>query len=161
MESRTIKEPGTVETKSAPSEPVHHLFHSRSGGLWPIRPYAEYAPIVHMQAVLGRPNGTPRGGHVFELNVSPTLEVFMTVNQTPLKKRPHDAFGMKLIDPTEWLRCIPTGNVAYESVCLEESWMGNSRRTFIKQTAMLTAACCAGCDVESTAYASSSAGIDT
>jgi predicted DNA-binding protein with PD1-like motif len=58
-------------------------------------------PIIHMHAVLGRSNGTPIGGHVFELNVNPTLEVFMTVNTTPLKKRPDDASGMKLIDPTQ------------------------------------------------------------
>jgi hypothetical protein len=39
--------------------------------------------------------------------------------------------------------------------------MGKTRRTFIKQTAMLTAACCAGLNVETTADASSSAGIDS
>jgi uncharacterized protein len=58
-------------------------------------------PIVHMHAVLGKSNGTPVGGHVFELNVNPTLEVFMTVNSTPLKKRPDDESGMKLIDPAQ------------------------------------------------------------
>src|SRR5580704_2772969 len=39
----------------------------------------------------------PVGGHVFELNVNPTLEVFAT----PLKKRPDDPSGMKVIDPTQ------------------------------------------------------------
>ncbi len=58
-------------------------------------------PIVHMHAVIGRSNGTPIGGHVFELNVNPTLEVFMTVNTTPLKRRPDDASGMKVIDPQQ------------------------------------------------------------
>jgi uncharacterized protein len=58
-------------------------------------------PIVHMHAVLGKSNGTPIGGHVFELNVNPTLEVFMTVNTTPLKKKADDQSGMKLIDPTQ------------------------------------------------------------
>jgi predicted DNA-binding protein with PD1-like motif len=58
-------------------------------------------PIVHMHAVLGKSNGTPIGGHVFELNVNPTLEVFVTVNATPLKKRPDDPSGMKVIDPTQ------------------------------------------------------------
>lgn len=58
-------------------------------------------PIVHMHALLGKSNGTPIGGHVFELNVNPTLEVFMTVNSTPLKKRPDDESGMKLIDPKQ------------------------------------------------------------
>jgi uncharacterized protein len=56
-------------------------------------------PIVHMHAVLGKSNGTPIGGHVFELNVNPTLEIFVTVNSTPLKKRPNDESGMKVIDP--------------------------------------------------------------
>ena len=58
-------------------------------------------PVVHMHAVLGKPNGNTIGGHVFELNVNPTLEVFLTVNTTPLKKKPDDASGMKLIDPTQ------------------------------------------------------------
>jgi predicted DNA-binding protein with PD1-like motif len=58
-------------------------------------------PIVHMHAVLGAPNGTTVGGHVFELNVNPTLEVFLTANTTTLKKKPDDASGMKVIDPTQ------------------------------------------------------------
>jgi predicted DNA-binding protein with PD1-like motif len=58
-------------------------------------------PVVHMHAVLGKPDGSTVGGHVFELRVNPTLEVFMTVNQTPLKKKPDDATGMKVIDPTQ------------------------------------------------------------
>jgi predicted DNA-binding protein with PD1-like motif len=44
-------------------------------------------PIVHMHAVLGRPDGTTMGGHVFELDVNPTLEVIVTVNTVPLKRR--------------------------------------------------------------------------
>jgi len=35
------------------------------------------------------------------LDVNPTLEIFITVNSAPLKKRPDDASGMKLIDPTQ------------------------------------------------------------
>jgi len=58
-------------------------------------------PVVHMHAVLGHPDGTTSGGHVFELNVNPTLEVFVTVNSTALKKRPDDASGMKVIDPAQ------------------------------------------------------------
>jgi predicted DNA-binding protein with PD1-like motif len=58
-------------------------------------------PVVHMHVVLGKPNGNTIGGHVFELNVNPTLEVFVTVNATPLRKKPDDASGMKLIDPTQ------------------------------------------------------------
>ena len=58
-------------------------------------------PIVHMHAVLGKPDGATIGGHVFELNVNPTLEVFVTVDTTSLKKKPDEASGMKVIDPTQ------------------------------------------------------------
>jgi predicted DNA-binding protein with PD1-like motif len=58
-------------------------------------------PVVHTHVVLGHRDGTTVGGHVWELHVNPTLEVFVTVNSTPLKKRPDDASGMKLIDPTQ------------------------------------------------------------
>jgi uncharacterized protein len=58
-------------------------------------------PIVHIHAVLAKSNGSTIGGHVFELNVNPTLEVFVTANTTPLKKKPDDLSGMKLIDPKQ------------------------------------------------------------
>jgi predicted DNA-binding protein with PD1-like motif len=58
-------------------------------------------PVVHTHVVLGRRDGTTVGGHVWELHVNPTLEVFVTANKTPLKKRPDDASGMKFIDPTQ------------------------------------------------------------
>jgi len=58
-------------------------------------------PVVHMHAVLGKPDGSTVGGHVFELHVNPTLEVFLTVNSVPLKKKPDAASAMKLIDPTQ------------------------------------------------------------
>jgi len=56
-------------------------------------------PIVHMHAVMGRSDGSTVGGHVWELNANPTLEVFVTVNAVPLKKRADEPSGMKLIDP--------------------------------------------------------------
>ncbi|SEB55546.1 PPC domain-containing DNA-binding protein [Terriglobus roseus] len=56
-------------------------------------------PVIHMHAVLGRHDGTTVGGHVFELNVNPTVEVFLTANTTPLAKRADEESGMKLIDP--------------------------------------------------------------
>ena len=58
-------------------------------------------PIVHMHAVLAKSNGNTIGGHVFELNVNPTLEVFVTADTTPLKKKPDNVSGMKLIDPNQ------------------------------------------------------------
>jgi uncharacterized protein len=56
-------------------------------------------PVVHMHVVLGKSDGTTVGGHVFELNVRPTLEVFLTANAVPLEKKADEASGMKLIDP--------------------------------------------------------------
>jgi uncharacterized protein len=58
-------------------------------------------PIVHTHVVLGKSTGATIGGHAFELHVNPTLEVFVTVNTTPLKKKPDEASGMKFIDPTQ------------------------------------------------------------
>jgi predicted DNA-binding protein with PD1-like motif len=58
-------------------------------------------PVVHMHAVLGRSDGSTVGGHALELDVNPTLEIFITMNSMPLKKRPDDASGMKFIDPTQ------------------------------------------------------------
>jgi predicted DNA-binding protein with PD1-like motif len=58
-------------------------------------------PIVHMHAVLCKPDGSTVGGHVFELTSNPTVEVFMTVDKTPLGKKADDASGMKLIDPAQ------------------------------------------------------------
>jgi len=54
-----------------------------------------------MHAVLCKPDGSTIGGHVFELTTDPTVEVFMTVNTTVLKKKSDDASGLKLIDPTQ------------------------------------------------------------
>lgn len=58
-------------------------------------------PVVHGHVVLGRRDGSTVGGHMWELKVNPTLEVFVTVNKTALKKKPDEASGMKVIDPTQ------------------------------------------------------------
>ncbi len=58
-------------------------------------------PIVHMHAVLGKPDGSTVGGHVFALNVNPTLEVFVTVDTMPLSKKTDSESGMKRIDPAQ------------------------------------------------------------
>lgn len=58
-------------------------------------------PVVHMHAVLGHCDAHTTGGHVWALNVNPTLEIFLTADTTPLKKRPDDASGIKLIDPAQ------------------------------------------------------------
>jgi uncharacterized protein len=56
-------------------------------------------PVVHAHLILARQDGTTVGGHLWEAYVNPTLEVFVTVNATPLEKTPDEASGMKLIDP--------------------------------------------------------------
>jgi len=58
-------------------------------------------PVVHMHAVLGHRDGATTGGHVWQLTANPTVEVFLTANNTPLNKRPDPASGIKLIDPTQ------------------------------------------------------------
>jgi uncharacterized protein len=58
-------------------------------------------PIVHMHAVFCKPGGSTIAGHVCELTSNPTVEVFMTVDKTPLAKKADDASGMKLIDPAQ------------------------------------------------------------
>ena len=57
-------------------------------------------PIVHAHSILSRPDGSVRGGHTFELHVNPTLEVFLTADDTPLAKK-QDPGGLKLIDPAQ------------------------------------------------------------
>ncbi len=57
-------------------------------------------PIVHTHVVLGKRDGTTAGGHLFEAFVNPTLEVFVTADDTPLGKR-DDPSGLRLIDPAQ------------------------------------------------------------
>jgi predicted DNA-binding protein with PD1-like motif len=58
-------------------------------------------PIVHAHLVLGRQDGTTVGGHLWEAHVNPTLEVFVSVDAEPLKKRLDEESGMKVIDPKQ------------------------------------------------------------
>lgn len=58
-------------------------------------------PVVHAHVVMSRQDGSTVGGHLWEGNVDPTLEVFVSVDAVPLQKRLDDASGMKLIDPTK------------------------------------------------------------
>lgn len=58
-------------------------------------------PIVHAHLVMGRQDGSTVGGHLWEAHVNPTLEVFVSVDALPLKKKPDEASGMKLIDPKQ------------------------------------------------------------
>jgi predicted DNA-binding protein with PD1-like motif len=56
-------------------------------------------PVIHAHVVLGKHDGTTVGGHLFEAHVNPTLEVFVTVNDTPLTKS-QDPSGIKIINPS-------------------------------------------------------------
>lgn len=49
----------------------------------------EGIPVVHAHAVLGRSDGSTRGGHLLEAHVRPTLEVIVVELPAHLKKQ-HD-----------------------------------------------------------------------
>ena len=57
-------------------------------------------PVIHTHVVLGKRDGTTAGGHLFEGHVNPTLEVFVTADDTQLGKR-DDPSGLRLIDPAQ------------------------------------------------------------
>jgi predicted DNA-binding protein with PD1-like motif len=56
-------------------------------------------PALHTHMVVGHRDGTASGGHVIKAIVSPTLEVFVTVDPFPLQKRYDPATDLTLIDP--------------------------------------------------------------
>ena len=55
-------------------------------------------PALHSHIVVGRRDGTASGGHVIEAIVSPTLEVFVTVDPIPLQKKYDPSSHLTLID---------------------------------------------------------------
>jgi predicted DNA-binding protein with PD1-like motif len=56
-------------------------------------------PALHAHMVVGHRDGTAEGGHVIEAIVSPTLEVFVTVDPVALHKKYDPATDLTLIDP--------------------------------------------------------------
>jgi predicted DNA-binding protein with PD1-like motif len=56
-------------------------------------------PTVHTHMVVGMSDGTTRGGHVLAANVSPTLEVMVTVDPIAMQKRFDPESDLTLIDP--------------------------------------------------------------
>ena len=54
---------------------------------------------LHAHVVVGRSDGTARGGHLLEAEVWPTLEVFVTELPVPLNRKSDDETGLTLIDP--------------------------------------------------------------
>jgi predicted DNA-binding protein with PD1-like motif len=57
-------------------------------------------PKVHTHLVVGRSDGTTRGGHLKEARVRPTLEVMLTESPTMLQRVFDSTSGLALIDPT-------------------------------------------------------------
>lgn len=53
---------------------------------------------VHMHAVVGRRDGSTRGGHVKEAMVRPTLEVVLTETPSHLRRTYDENVGLALID---------------------------------------------------------------
>jgi predicted DNA-binding protein with PD1-like motif len=54
-------------------------------------------PKVHAHVVVGRSDGSTRGGHLIEAHVRPTLEVILTEAPEHLRKEVDKATGLALI----------------------------------------------------------------
>jgi len=54
-------------------------------------------PKVHVHVVVGRSDGTTRGGHLLEAHVRPTLEVILTESPEHLRKEHDEESGLALI----------------------------------------------------------------
>lgn len=55
-------------------------------------------PAVHAHVVVGKKDGTARGGHLMEAHVCPTLEVILVESPNFLQRRHDPASGLALID---------------------------------------------------------------
>jgi predicted DNA-binding protein with PD1-like motif len=58
---------------------------------------SEGKPTVHAHVVVGRSDGSTRGGHLLEAHVRPTLEVILVEAPAHLKKRHDSESGLALI----------------------------------------------------------------
>ncbi|MCA1685296.1 MAG: DNA-binding protein [Planctomycetia bacterium] len=54
-------------------------------------------PKVHAHVVVGRSDGSTRGGHLIEAHVRPTLEVILTESPAHLRKQFDEESGLALI----------------------------------------------------------------
>jgi predicted DNA-binding protein with PD1-like motif len=54
-------------------------------------------PVVHAHVVLGRSDGSTRGGHLMEAHVRPTLELVLTESPRHLERRYDPESGLALI----------------------------------------------------------------
>jgi uncharacterized protein len=62
-----------------------------------IAPKDDGKPQVHAHVVVGRSDGTTRGGHLLEAHVRPTLEVILTESPEHLQRRTDEETGLALI----------------------------------------------------------------
>jgi uncharacterized protein len=56
-------------------------------------------PVAHTHVSVATEDGTLKGGHLLELVVGPTLEVFITVYSKPLFKKMDPRYDAAVIDP--------------------------------------------------------------
>src|SRR5207244_13203448 len=54
-------------------------------------------PVVHAHVVVGRSDGTTRGGHLKEAHVRPTLELVLVEYPRHLERKPDQESGLALI----------------------------------------------------------------
>ena len=54
-------------------------------------------PVVHAHVVVGRSDGTTRGGHLKEAHVRPTLELILVEYPRHLERKPDPESGLALI----------------------------------------------------------------
>ncbi len=54
-------------------------------------------PVVHAHVVLGRSDGSTRGGHLMEAHVRPTLELVLTESPRHLERKHDPESGLALI----------------------------------------------------------------
>jgi predicted DNA-binding protein with PD1-like motif len=57
----------------------------------------EGEPKVHAHVVIGRADGTTRGGHILDAHVRPTLEVILVESPAHLRRTTDEATGLALI----------------------------------------------------------------
>ncbi len=62
-----------------------------------IAPKEDGGPQVHAHVVVGRSDGTTRGGHLLEARVRPTLEVIVTESPAHLVRKTDEETGLPLI----------------------------------------------------------------
>jgi len=63
-----------------------------------IAPKENGEPQVHAHVVLGKSDGTTKGGHLLVAHVRPTLEVILTESPEHLRRRTDEETGLPLID---------------------------------------------------------------